>query len=269
MDLKPIETHYKGYRFRSRLEARWAVFLSSLGYSWEYEKEGYVINGRPYLPDFWIPVITQREDGWGIWIEIKPCELTCDQNSLLAELARQGGHHVYAICGSPSPKDYEITVFRNHMHFIPNVPHLIHGRFIEKIDSSEFSSIIIRSKDGRQDMVSLPSPEYEFRNNPKTGKLKLAYNRALSARFEHGEKPTVGREVFSQTIKCSINEMDVSDGCGNSGYGVQAHCSRCGYETESFGTEEPSRKRCLALLREGCPKGEKNRYVEDFSRPLR
>ena len=26
-DIKAIETYYKGYRFRSRLEARWAVFF--------------------------------------------------------------------------------------------------------------------------------------------------------------------------------------------------------------------------------------------------
>ena len=27
--IKPIETNYKGYRFRSRLEARWAVFFDA------------------------------------------------------------------------------------------------------------------------------------------------------------------------------------------------------------------------------------------------
>jgi hypothetical protein len=29
MSAKAIETHYKGYRFRSRLEARWAVFFDT------------------------------------------------------------------------------------------------------------------------------------------------------------------------------------------------------------------------------------------------
>lgn len=29
--LKAIETIWKGYRFRSRTEARWAVFLETLG----------------------------------------------------------------------------------------------------------------------------------------------------------------------------------------------------------------------------------------------
>ena len=30
MGLKPIDTEYKGYRFRSRLEARWAVFFDAM-----------------------------------------------------------------------------------------------------------------------------------------------------------------------------------------------------------------------------------------------
>lgn len=36
MDIKPIETHYNGYRFRSRLEARWAVFFDALGIKPEF-----------------------------------------------------------------------------------------------------------------------------------------------------------------------------------------------------------------------------------------
>lgn len=52
-DLKPIETFYNGYRFRSRLEARWAVFFDALGVEYEYEPEGFLLpSGRRYLPDF-------------------------------------------------------------------------------------------------------------------------------------------------------------------------------------------------------------------------
>lgn len=40
MDIKPIQTAYKGYLFRSRTEARWAVFFDHLGWQWEYEQEG-------------------------------------------------------------------------------------------------------------------------------------------------------------------------------------------------------------------------------------
>jgi len=54
--IKAIETKYKGYRFRSRLEARWAVFFDALGIAWEYEPEGYDLgDGVWYLPDFYFP----------------------------------------------------------------------------------------------------------------------------------------------------------------------------------------------------------------------
>ena len=53
--IKAIETTYKGYRFRSRKEARWAVFFDNLGIKYEYEREGYDLNGTWYLPDFWLP----------------------------------------------------------------------------------------------------------------------------------------------------------------------------------------------------------------------
>jgi hypothetical protein len=63
--LKAIETKYKGYRFRSRLEARWAVFFDTLGIEYRYEYEGFEMwTGTWYLPDFYLP-----EQGY--WIEIK------------------------------------------------------------------------------------------------------------------------------------------------------------------------------------------------------
>ena len=54
-DIKPIETVYNGYRFRSRLEARWAVFFDSHGIPYIPEPEGLNINGICYLPDFYLP----------------------------------------------------------------------------------------------------------------------------------------------------------------------------------------------------------------------
>jgi hypothetical protein len=63
--LKAIETSYAGCRFRSRLEARWAVFFDELNIPWEYELQGYTVgDGRNYLPDFWLP-------NPGIWVEVK------------------------------------------------------------------------------------------------------------------------------------------------------------------------------------------------------
>lgn len=56
MAIKPIETRYKGYRFRSRTEARYAVFFDAMMLRWEYEVEGYRLSsGQLYLPDFYLP----------------------------------------------------------------------------------------------------------------------------------------------------------------------------------------------------------------------
>jgi len=56
MDIKAIETFYNGYRFRSRLEARWAVFFDALGVEYQYEAEGYDLGEAGYyLPDFYLP----------------------------------------------------------------------------------------------------------------------------------------------------------------------------------------------------------------------
>ena len=55
-EIKPIETIYKGHRFRSRLEARWAVFFDHIGINWIYEPEGFEFpDGTKYLPDFYLP----------------------------------------------------------------------------------------------------------------------------------------------------------------------------------------------------------------------
>lgn len=62
---KAIETTYKGVRFRSRLEARWAVFFDAMRWAWEYEPEGYTDGRIHYAPDFWIPTLDQ------FW-EVKP-----------------------------------------------------------------------------------------------------------------------------------------------------------------------------------------------------
>lgn len=75
-EIKPIETLYKGYRFRSRLEARWAVFFDALKLKWYYEMEGYVLpSGEYYLPDFYFPENGFHPEGWhrpNCYVEIKP-----------------------------------------------------------------------------------------------------------------------------------------------------------------------------------------------------
>lgn len=63
--IKAIETKYKGYRFRSRLEARWAVFFDRCKEHWIYEDQGFWLSSGPYLPDFFFP---KRK----AFVEVKP-----------------------------------------------------------------------------------------------------------------------------------------------------------------------------------------------------
>lgn len=101
--MKAIETTYRGYRFRSRLEARWAVFFDTLRVKWEYEKEGYDLEGMYYLPDFWMP----DQD---CWIEIKGNDPSDDELEKVRRLARLTGKTVYIFSG-PIPDNNSLSCF--------------------------------------------------------------------------------------------------------------------------------------------------------------
>lgn len=99
--IKAIETKYKGYRFRSRLEARWAVFFDALGIEWEYEYEGFELSdGSKYLPDFFLPSF----DG-GLWCEVKPKNGDFTKARLFADDYEVG---IWFCAGVPSKAVYKI-----------------------------------------------------------------------------------------------------------------------------------------------------------------
>lgn len=129
--MNPIETEYKGYLFRSRLEARWAVFFDHMNIPFEYEKEGYNLNGRWYLPDFWMP-------SWDCWLEIKPeiPNLRGEEKEeylLCSKLAKQNKKNVLLIGGNPWSNDESIGDYQNHtLEYgiaIFTVPELITEKF--------------------------------------------------------------------------------------------------------------------------------------------
>lgn len=60
--INPIPTEYRGHRFRSRLEAKWACLFDNCGWPWEYEP----IDLKGYIPDF---ILTFKEP---ILVECKP-----------------------------------------------------------------------------------------------------------------------------------------------------------------------------------------------------
>jgi hypothetical protein len=105
MSIQPIETFYNGYRFRSRLEARWAVFFDTLKIKYLYEPEGFDLDGLWYLPDFWVPA-------WNCWLEIKPASMKWPEDYIPpSRLAALSGKEVMLFCGDPWPVDHDIVIF--------------------------------------------------------------------------------------------------------------------------------------------------------------
>lgn len=62
--IQAIETSYSEVKFRSRTEARWAVFFDHCQIEWQYEIEGYDTPYGSYLPDFYLPSLKT-------WVEVK------------------------------------------------------------------------------------------------------------------------------------------------------------------------------------------------------
>lgn len=91
---KAIKTTYRGVQYRSRLEARWAVFFDELGIEHAFEYEGFDLPSGWYVPDFWLPKMS-------CWIEIKPTEPTYDSPEVKKcdELSRATQSRVFLAFG--------------------------------------------------------------------------------------------------------------------------------------------------------------------------
>ncbi|MBG0739031.1 hypothetical protein IV500_06400 [Paeniglutamicibacter antarcticus] len=80
---KAMEVSYSGRIFRSRLEARWAVFMDLLDVNWDYEPSFYQVGEELfYLPDFYLP-------DHQLWLEVKgaPFMDTASMAKVLASVA--------------------------------------------------------------------------------------------------------------------------------------------------------------------------------------
>ena len=218
--LKAIETRYAGHRFRSRLEARWAVFFDSLGWGWNYEPEGYELPCSGwYLPDFL--VTPPPEDGWfakQFWVEVKPQResgLDIAEENKLRELACRTG--IFGFFGLDSNfKSSHREIYQFSCAFgDPEEPYVWCDRLFTggAVPHSIFSPL--RSREERESLVVDPDDRLRFLRElddlllEATRPSKVSFDRveraqaaALSARFEHGEtpEPDLFKEVEASTI---------------------------------------------------------------------
>lgn len=181
--LKAIETHYKGYRFRSRLEARWAVFFDAIGVKWVYEKEGFDLGESGlYLPDFWLPAVYDRGGRRGVWAEIKGQEPTTEESAKCESLAQSSGYSVNLFVGLPGEYGeggYQFTVWPPDRPYISWDHNMVFHR------CSVCRAVKIEFSNDYYDCFGCGRGTCTQFNTD----IDLAFARAKSARFEHGENP--------------------------------------------------------------------------------
>lgn len=206
--MKAIETHWKGYRFRSRLEARWAVFFDAAGFDWEYEPEGFSFEGISYLPDF----LVSTPQGGKIWYEVKPKGVHQDDkfDAFLAELHATGSAERAALLSGDPVAHFQTRQTRTN-YFMGVCPRCglidfpAYGTAEDKTiftfgcqpcdfetpsggrNETEDGILGMRVQPHKGILVTFKEDWLQRRN-----KIENAAFKARSARFEHGESPAVG-----------------------------------------------------------------------------
>ena len=182
-EIKPIQTRYKCCHFRSRLEARWAVYFDSLNVKWEYEPEGFDLgDGLHYLPDF-------RVDCWGTRgkpLFDKPFHLYIEVKGEMTEQDLLKIERFWAPKDAPSISGYPVLVVGSPSVYYDydwcNAPDpLFNYRFI---DGDYFGAWPAADDRGR---LYLWGAEGSYCPSEDKHRIEKAVSAALSARFEYGE----------------------------------------------------------------------------------
>lgn len=194
--INAIQTEYKGYLFRSRLEARWAVFFDELGIEWEYEPEGLVLSdGTFYLPDFYLPEficffevkrkgIKGTEEGYEAIKRISNGQW-CNEWAGIICFGDPMDDDLYIYCqdtddGGGGSYESEVTI---GLHPLTGEPYLF--SYEDQRERSFFDFL----DEGMETipMVTREHGTYDYRDFVSK-KVTLARLRARQARFEHGER---------------------------------------------------------------------------------
>ena len=182
--MKAIETTYDNHRFRSRLEARYAVFFKALGLPYQYEPEGFELNGKCYLPDFLLPTIP-------LWVEIKGQKPTEEEEQVMCDLVKHTG--IYGTILGPFenyvlPNVYDGCYSEDYFHQIyapsgGDHPYMFCECLYCRAIGYEFDGRSARIRCCDKNKKSSSDKDYSS-DSPR---LIHAYRKAMQARFEHGE----------------------------------------------------------------------------------
>ncbi len=172
--IKPIETSYNGYKFRSRLEARWAIFFDAIGLKYEYEMEGYNMDGLRYLPDFYIPSLDR-------WFEIKGTPLNSNEIKKCEEFcSRKDNKNIKFSILIGAPEAIKIDNFIGIMEYVWEWPSKTYPENYRILAPDELSKKEYYSRFVKGLWIAPNTTEEE---------LIKATIQAREARFEFGETP--------------------------------------------------------------------------------
>jgi hypothetical protein len=183
--IKPIETNYAGFSFRSRTEARWAVFMDAMDVAYQYEPEGFKTSAGWYLPDFYIPSLD-------CFLEIKNIPQPLNECDKAAALVKLVGRPVYLFNGPPkAPGDNNWYVSQGGWALKLDLQHLESSVFSDEhylwCECESCGAVGIEF-DGRSNRISCGC---KFRGhhedkgyNYDSPRLLAAYTAAKRERFE-------------------------------------------------------------------------------------
>lgn len=166
--VKSLETIYKGVKFRSRTEARWAVFFDMMNIKWVYEFEGYDLGKLGwYLPDFFLPDFCYN----GTFAEVKGKDFTITETKKCYKLCEITGLPVMLLDGLPDIKCY--------YYFERQKEHLTHYYGLIKADQAEHENRMFVLPGYENKDLTIPEQYYECVG----GNYITAVNIAKSYRF--------------------------------------------------------------------------------------
>jgi len=109
----PKPTWYNNYYFRSKLEAKWAVFFDLMKIKWEYEPEPFTCDdGSQYTPDFHLPDVYLRDEK-GIYVEIKPDGFN-DRYFIGRITSSLKNQNLILLVGDPMRSIVDVHIMENH-----------------------------------------------------------------------------------------------------------------------------------------------------------